>query len=83
VLTLGVRPSALPEVYWSHTLNDLKVMVKLRMEYDLANANQGFENLILTASKIFGGSSKTSTTRTFTPQSADEAEAWLRSQGIG
>lgn len=78
-----MRPSALPEVYWSHTFNDLKVMVRQRMEYELAKANQDFENLILTASKIFGSGSKTTATRKFTPQSADEAESALRAMGIG
>ena len=55
-----MKPSSLPEAYWSHSIRDLKTLVRLKMEYELAKANQDLENLIYTASKIFGGSEQKS-----------------------
>ena len=79
MLTLGVKPSSLPEAYWSHSIKDLKTLVRLKMEYELAKANQDLENLIYTASKIFGGSEK----KTKPVESIDEALSTLARMGIG
>lgn len=60
VLTLGVRPSALDTVYWSHTLHDLRVLTKLKMEHELVKANSFTESLVLVASQVFGGGNESS-----------------------
>lgn len=55
VWTLDVRPSDITEVYWSHTLHDLKTMMRIRTEYELANSFQLFESLRLAINEALGG----------------------------
>lgn len=49
-----MKPSDLREVYWSHSLEDLRTLVGLRIQYEIAQANQGYENLVLVAQQVFG-----------------------------
>ena len=53
VFTLGVRPSALIDVYWTHSLRDLQTITRLRMEYEMVKASSFTESLAEIAKALF------------------------------
>lgn len=54
---LGVRPSALDEVYWSHTFDDLKTLVSLKAQAETAHHHQTYETFRLVVDEALGGGS--------------------------
>lgn len=54
IFTLGVKPSALPAVYWSHTLEDLITLTDLKVQSEMVRAMSFTESLLYTAGQIFG-----------------------------
>lgn len=38
IFTLGVKPSALPVVYWSHTFEDLITLTDLKVQFEMVKA---------------------------------------------
>lgn len=58
MLSLSVRPSQLPEIYWTHTYDDLKTLTRLHVQEKLVTAMSMTESLLFTAGKIFGASKK-------------------------
>lgn len=78
VLTLGVRPSALNKVYWSHSYSDLKTLVSLRQQFEYAKVSQAYETLALVVSKALG----TKETKSSKPvESMDELMAAIANVG--
>lgn len=57
VLTLKVRPSLLPEVYWSHTLHDLRTLSRLYIQHEMVCANAFTESLSIVVGRVFNGDS--------------------------
>lgn len=54
IFALGVKPSALPIVYWSHTLEDLITLTDLRVQFEMVKAMSFTESTLFTAGQIFG-----------------------------
>ncbi len=46
------------EVYWSHSHDDLRTLVRLNSEEKVAELGQHFENLAVVVSKALGGSTE-------------------------
>ena len=44
------------EVYWEYSFSDLRELVDLTAQHELAKANQEYENLVLIAKAVFGNS---------------------------
>lgn len=53
-----MRPSALQEVYWSHSLNDLKKLTSLQAQRAIITSMAFTESLMFTAGQIFGKQKK-------------------------
>lgn len=51
-------PSGLNVVYWSHTMADLKVKIKLKVGYTSVTMTQDYLSLLKVAGQIFGGEQK-------------------------
>lgn len=60
IFTLGIKPSALPVVYWSHTLEDLITLTDLKVQFEMVKAMSFTESLLYTAGQIFGAKQSTS-----------------------
>lgn len=60
VLTLKVRPSLLPTVYWSHSFRDLRTLTKLHMQHEMVHVLSFTESMAAVAGKIFGSESNSS-----------------------
>lgn len=54
IFTLGVKPSALPVVYWSHTLEDLITLTDLRVQFEMVKSMSVTESMLFTAGQVFG-----------------------------
>lgn len=61
IFTLGVKPSALPVVYWSHTFEDLITLTDLKVQFEMVKAMSFTESLLYTAGQIFGAKRSTAT----------------------
>ena len=53
-MTLKVRPSLLPEIYWSHSLNDLRTLTRLFIQHDMVRTLSFTESLATVAGRLFG-----------------------------
>lgn len=51
---MGVAPSQLDVTYWQYTLKDLRLLVRLKMEHDMAKSLSFAESLNWVAASIFG-----------------------------
>lgn len=61
ILTLGVKPSALPVVYWSHTFEDLITLTDLKVQFEMVKTMSFTESLLYTAGQVFGAKRSTAT----------------------
>lgn len=57
-------PSRLRELYWSHTLDDLRTKVRLKVGYETTVALQSYNTLASIVTAALGGKSKSSGKRT-------------------
>jgi hypothetical protein len=57
---LGVKPSSLNEIYWSHSHDDLVTLVGIRTQYEMAVAYQNYESFRLVANEALGGGKRQS-----------------------
>jgi hypothetical protein len=74
VWTLNMGPNQLHSIYWSHSLSDLKSLVSVRSQYEIAKTNQQYESLVLVASAIFGGGGNANSVDSFDQLSAFVSE---------
>ncbi len=56
-MAFGVVPSDLREVFWAHTLNDIRTKIRLYVGAKHAELLQHFCSMQLLMSKAFGGES--------------------------
>lgn len=68
-------------MYWSHSLNDLKTLVRIKGREQSALVYQNFENLRLVASEIFGKAPEKGTPNEGTVGSWEELVSAFRSVG--
>lgn len=52
---MGVRPSALEKVFWSHSIEDLKALVSIKSQESMANHFQMYESFRLVVDEALGG----------------------------
>jgi hypothetical protein len=57
---LGVKPSALDEVFWTHSYRDLETLVAIKTEYEVAVRFQEYESLRLAIAEALGGTTSSS-----------------------
>ena len=68
IWSLGVKPSDIDIVYWSHSLDDMRHIVGLKAQFELVKVHQEYENLALIVSKAFGGKAE--------PPKSKAVETW-------
>lgn len=51
-------PSRIEEIFWAHSQFDIQLAIELKIGYEHAIVLQNYENLMLTASAIFGKEKK-------------------------
>lgn len=69
---MSVRPSALAEVFWSHSLNDLTTLVSIKSQEHMASHFQMYESFRLVVDEALGGSSDPEPDANDAIQSMDE-----------
>lgn len=75
-----VTPAVLPEIYWSHTLNEIREYARLRLSWFQAQAFQQHEVMRIIVKQAFGSGGKdNSNVKELVPQSKEEAMMQLGS----
>lgn len=68
-----MQPSGLEPQFWTHSLNDLETVVRLKFGFEQAKSAQEFENLAHIVTSMFGG--KKSQGEVAQPRNLNEAKA--------
>ena len=72
-----VTPAKLPEIYWSHSLDEIQGYARMRLSWFQARAFQDHEVLRIIVKQSFGGKPSEANVVEHTPQSKQEAIGML------